>query len=92
MSPAAAWGEAVKNSMFPGGALMYLMGTDAIHDLRETLMRRDGPDFDLRGFHDAFLSYGSVPVSLIAQAMTSEGAGTAKAPTAETDPGAHHAE
>lgn len=80
MSAEAARGEAVKNSMFPGGALMYLMGTDAIHRLRRETMRRQGPAFDLRRFHDTFLSYGSVPVSLIAKAMT------------RTEGGAHHAQ
>ena len=69
MSRAAAHGEAVKNSMFPGAAVMYLMGTDAIHALREETMAREGSDFELRRFHDTFLSYGSIPVSLIAEDM-----------------------
>src|SRR5262249_18189254 len=34
MTEAAARAEAVKNSLFPATALMYLMGTDAIHGLR----------------------------------------------------------
>jgi len=68
MAPAAARAEAVKNSMFPGTALMYLFGTDAIHRLRRELSRR--PGFELRSFHDRFLSYGSVPVNLIAESMT----------------------
>jgi hypothetical protein len=69
MSGAAAEAEAVKNSMFPGGALMYLVGTDAIHELRRDLMQVQGDDFELRRFHDAFLSYGSVPVRLVADEM-----------------------
>jgi uncharacterized protein (DUF885 family) len=68
-SAAAARSEAVKNSMVPGGALMYLMGTDTIHRLRAETARRSGPDFDLRDFHDTFLSWGSVPVSLVAEEM-----------------------
>jgi uncharacterized protein (DUF885 family) len=93
MSPAAARAEAVKNSMFPGAAMMYLFGADAIHDLRRELSARqgaarpggaatDGADttggaatrggaFDLAAFHDRFLSYGSLPVSLIAADMRS---------------------
>ncbi len=70
MPAAAARGEAVKNSMFPGMAVMYLAGTDAIHRLRATMERLEGPAFDLRRFHDTLLSYGSVPVSLIARDMT----------------------
>ncbi len=72
MSPRAARGEAVKNSMFPGGALMYLMGTDAIHDLRSEMVRILGADFDLCSFHDEFLSYGSIPVAVIAEEMRAD--------------------
>ncbi len=67
MSPDSARAEAVKNSMFPGAALMYLFGTDAIHELRRELSER--PGFDLRAFHDTFLSHGSIPVALIAREM-----------------------
>jgi uncharacterized protein (DUF885 family) len=69
MSAVAARGEAVKNSMFPGTALMYLMGKDAIHDLRTEMRTRTGSDFDLRAFHDELLSWGSIPVPLIATEM-----------------------
>jgi uncharacterized protein (DUF885 family) len=69
LSPAAARGEAVKNSMFPGAAVMYLTGTDAIHELRREMSRRTGPGFRPRAFHDELLSYGSVPVSLVAALM-----------------------
>jgi len=68
MSPEASKDEAVKNSLFPGAALMYMVGTDLIHGLRRSLAAR--PGFDLRGFHDRFLSYGSVPVALVRDAMT----------------------
>ena len=70
MTTAAARAEAVKNEMFPGGAVMYLMGSDAIHRLRTEVHRRSGAAFDLLRFHDAFLSYGSIPVTLIAEEMT----------------------
>ena len=69
MSPAAAMSEAVKNSMFPGAAVMYLMGRDAIHRLRADMLAIEGRRFTLKDFHDTFLSYGSLPVSLIAIAM-----------------------
>jgi uncharacterized protein (DUF885 family) len=69
MSSAAARSEAVKNSMFPGAAIMYLSGNDAIHELRGEMARRKGGAFDLRAFHDEFLSYGSIPVSLISADM-----------------------
>ena len=69
MSPGAAESEAVKNSMFPGTALMYLLGTDVIHELRRDLMARQGSAFNLKQFHDHFLSYGSIPAWLIAESM-----------------------
>jgi Bacterial protein of unknown function (DUF885) len=72
MSPAAARAEAVKNSMFPGAAMMYLIGTDAIWDLRRAVQEREGPRFSLRAFHDRFLSYGAIPVALIGEAMAAD--------------------
>jgi len=72
MPTASARGEAVKNSMFPGAAMMYLIGTDAIHDLRQQMHALQGESFSLRAFHDRFLSYGAIPVSLIAEAMLAE--------------------
>jgi hypothetical protein len=71
MSQSGAEGEVVKNSMFPGMALMYLMGEDGIRDLRRELESRD-PHFSLRAFHDRLLSYGSIPVPLIAEQMLGE--------------------
>jgi uncharacterized protein (DUF885 family) len=70
MAPDAARAEAVKNSMFPGAALMYLVATRLIHDLRGDLAAR--PGFALRDFHDRLLSYGSIPVALIAAAMRAQ--------------------
>jgi uncharacterized protein (DUF885 family) len=43
---------------------MYLTGTDLIWSLRRELQA--GPGFTLRAFHDRLLSYGSLPVGLIA--------------------------
>jgi hypothetical protein len=67
MAPVVAKSEAVKNSMFPGTALMYLMGTDTIRQLRDELSAR--ADFELGAFHDQLLSYGSVPAALVAERM-----------------------
>lgn len=77
MPEGAARAEVVKNGMFPGGAVMYLVGTDAIHRLRHDLERIRGGGFSLRRFHDDFLSHGSVPVSLIADRMKREATQTA---------------
>ncbi|PKL27620.1 MAG: hypothetical protein CVV46_10660 [Spirochaetae bacterium HGW-Spirochaetae-2] len=69
MSPEAAHGEAVKNSLFPGGAMMYLYGVEEIEKLCDTVAERQGDAFSLKRFHDEFLSYGTVPVARIAREM-----------------------
>jgi uncharacterized protein (DUF885 family) len=66
MNEDAAKKEAVRNSMFPGTAMMYLSGTSAIHRLRK---RFEGK-MPLREFHDRVLSYGSIPVTLIEDLMS----------------------
>ena len=65
----AAQAEAVKNSMFPGAAVMYWLGTRDLHALRGACESRDGAGFSLRRFHDRVLSYGAIPVPLIARLM-----------------------
>jgi uncharacterized protein (DUF885 family) len=67
MPDEGARGEACKNSMFPGTALMYWLGTEALHALRQDRRRIEGAAFSLRAFHDRVLSFGSIPVPLIAQ-------------------------
>lgn len=69
MSAAAARSEAVKNSMFPGVALIYLVGSELISRLRAEAEAGSGGAFELRAFHDRFLGHGSLPVSLITSAM-----------------------
>ena len=65
MAPDAARGEACKNAMFPGTALMYWLGTDRLHRLRAARQRAEGAAFDLQQFHDRVLSFGSIPVPLL---------------------------
>jgi uncharacterized protein (DUF885 family) len=73
LSRTAAQAEAVKNSLFPGAACMYLVGWDGLWRLRRETQSREGGAFSLRAFHDRVLSFGSVPVTLIAQAMRASG-------------------
>jgi hypothetical protein len=70
MSDEAARGEVCKNSMFPGTALMYWLGTDGLHQLRRARQRVEGAAFSLGRFHDRLLGYGAIPVPLIAQLMS----------------------
>jgi hypothetical protein len=73
MPASVARSEAIKNSMFPGAAMIYLVGTDAIHDLRWQIAERDGSAFSQRAFHDRVLRYGAIPVALIARDMLNGG-------------------
>ncbi len=70
ISQSAAEGEVTKNTLFPCTALMYWLGTQGILDLRTTVQRQRGAAFRLKAFHDELLSYGSIPVPLIARLMT----------------------
>ena len=72
MTTDAATAEAVKNSMFPGAAVMYWLGTRDLHALRRACQVRAGEAFSLRAFHDRVLSHGAIPVPLIARLMTME--------------------
>lgn len=47
----------------------YFAGFSAIYDYRERLKAELGPRFDLKKFHEQFLSYGSAPVSVIESLM-----------------------
>jgi uncharacterized protein DUF885 len=65
MTADAARAEACKNSMFPGTALMYWLGTEGLHRARANRERAEGASFSLQRFHDRVLSFGSIPVPLL---------------------------
>jgi uncharacterized protein (DUF885 family) len=48
----------------------YYAGYAAIYDLRETLKKERPGDFELKRFHEQFLSYGNAPVRIIRELMT----------------------
>lgn len=52
---------------WPGQALSYKLGELRIRELRARAERDLGARFDLRAFHDAVLSLGSVPLPLLDQ-------------------------
>ena len=47
----------------------YFTGYSEIYALREELRKEQGHDFDLKAFHENFLSYGSAPVKYIRELM-----------------------
>ena len=50
----------------------YFTGYSEIYDFREQLKKEQGKDFNLKQFHEKFLSYGSAPVKYIKTLMTKE--------------------
>jgi uncharacterized protein (DUF885 family) len=52
--------------VWPGQACGYEIGRREIMRLREQARNDLGPDFDLRGFHDAVLLSGEVPLGVLA--------------------------
>lgn len=47
----------------------YFAGFSEIYDFRERLKQQQGEQFNLKRFHERFLSYGSAPVRLIEELM-----------------------
>lgn len=50
----------------------YFTGYTEIYELREELKKKMGDKFDLKAFHEKFLSYGSAPVKYIRELMLEE--------------------
>ena len=50
----------------------YFSGYTEIYDFRELLKKEQGESFNLKNFHEKFLSYGSAPVKYIKELMLQE--------------------
>jgi uncharacterized protein (DUF885 family) len=68
MDPANAQREAVRGTFDPT-YLVYTLGKLEIMKLREDYKKMLGDKFNLKAFHDRFLSYGVVPVKMIREQM-----------------------
>ncbi len=68
MEPATAEEEAVRGTYDPG-YLNYTLGKLMVLQLREDVRAREGENFDLRRFHDRFLSYGTPPIPVLRRLM-----------------------
>jgi Bacterial protein of unknown function (DUF885) len=63
MEPAAALAEVRRYTYTPGYQLSYLYGRHLLVELRERRRQAEGPDFQLRAFHDRLLYAGSLPAA-----------------------------
>jgi len=68
MEAATAEEEAVRGTYDPG-YLNYTLGKLMLLKLREDVRAREGENFDLRRFHDRFLSYGTPPIPVVRRLM-----------------------
>lgn len=68
LEPVAAQREALRGTADPT-YLVYTLGKLEILKLREDVRKKEGGRFNLKDFHDRFLSYGNVPVKLIREEM-----------------------
>ncbi len=65
-SPENIVNEVDRYIAWPGQALAYMCGRLEIDSLKRQAKERLGSSFDIRSFHDAVLSNGSVPLSVLA--------------------------
>jgi uncharacterized protein (DUF885 family) len=68
MTPHNAEVEAFRGTGDPG-YLRYQLGKQMILKLREDVRKKEGAQFDLGKFHDAFLREGALPIRLIRRDM-----------------------
>jgi len=64
-APGVVATEVDRYIVWPGQACGYELGRREIMRLREAARNELGPDFDLRGFHDAVLLNGEVPLAVL---------------------------
>lgn len=57
--------EIERYSVWPGQACGYMVGRQAINRIRDAAKAKLGPRFDIKGFHDAVLTNGAVPLSVL---------------------------
>jgi uncharacterized protein (DUF885 family) len=57
--------EVERYAVWPGQATAYMVGRETINRLRSEAKAQLGDQFDLHGFHDAVLTNGAVPLSML---------------------------
>ena len=70
LAPRAVADEVDRYIALPGQALAYKTGQLELLRIREQAQRRMGAAFDIRGFHDAILSDGALPLPTLAEVVS----------------------
>jgi len=65
LNPIAAQSEIDRYIVWPGQAASYKLGHNEFVRLREQARQRLGPRFDIKGFHDAVLMNGDMPLEVL---------------------------
>ncbi len=61
--------EVKRYTLTPTQPMSYMLGKREILRIRDEVQRQKGDRFKLKDFHDKLLSYGSIPPSLVREAM-----------------------
>ena len=71
-SPGAANGQVIRYAAWPGQATAYMTGALRLRALRERVRTTKGESFDLKAFHRAVLSHGSLPLELLERVVAAD--------------------
>jgi len=71
-SPGAANGQVIRYAAWPGQATAYMTGALRLRALRERVRTTKGEAFDLKAFHRAVLSHGSLPLELLERVVAAD--------------------
>jgi len=74
LDEATAVADVQRHAVQPGLAMTSTIGKLLILGIREEQRRRLGSRFDIKAFHDQFLSYGTIPIPLVAQRFAEDAA------------------
>ena len=77
--------EVQRYTQTPGYNLSYLLGKVLLLRLRDDERERQGDRFTLKGFHDALLYSGSLPISFQRRLLATHAGGPTPAPTGSGD-------
>ena len=69
LDPISATSEVERYVVWPGQACSYKIGHEEIVRLREEARARLGARFDIKGFHDAVLLNGDMPLEVLANVV-----------------------